>query len=132
MAWTKAGNIKGATGPKGDTGATGANGTGVSIKGSVADMEALKIAHPTGEPGDAYILQDSGHMAVWDEEGSTWVDVGQIKGDTGATGPKGDTGAKGDKGADGTKVTLVSGTPTGGSVGDIAIDPTTGDIWQNE
>lgn len=72
MAWTKAGNIKGATGPKGDAG---------------------------------------------------------LKGDTGATGA---TGPKGDTGAAGTKVTLVSGTPSGGAVGDIAIDPTTGDIWQNE
>lgn len=73
-----------------------------------------------------------------------WTMVGNLKGpkgdpgERGATGPKGDTGAtgatgpKGDTGAAGTKVTITSGMPTGGSVGDIAIDPSTGDIYQNE
>lgn len=67
-----------------------------------------------------------------------WTMVGNLKGpkgdpgERGATGPAGATGAKGDKGAAGTKVTITSGMPTGGSVGDIAIDPSTGDIYQNE
>lgn len=67
-----------------------------------------------------------------------WTMVGNLKGpkgdtgDRGATGAAGSTGPKGDTGDPGTKVTITSGMPTGGSVGDIAIDPSTGDIYQNE
>lgn len=109
MAWTKMGSLKG---PKGDTGATGApgkDGTGVTIKGSYANMAALQEAHATGAEGDAYMLEDTGHLAVWD--GSQWKDVGQIKGD------KGDTGPKGDPGADGAAATVTVGTVSTGEPG---------------
>ena len=128
MAWTKMGSLKG---PKGDTGATGApgkDGTGVTIKGSYANMAALQEAHATGAEGDAYMLEDTGHLAVWD--GSQWKDVGQIKGDKGDTGPKGDPG---DPGAPGTKLTVTQGAPSeAGADGDVAIDATTGDIYTYE
>ena len=107
----------GATGPKGDTGATGdtgptgatgdtgATGTATTIKGSYNTYHELIAAHPTGNQGDSYIV--NGSLYVWN--GTAWENVGNIKGDTGATGPKGDTGntgstgAKGDTGATGPK-----------------------------
>ena len=101
MAWNKVGSLKGPKGDKGETGAQGEpgkDGTGVTIKGSYASMSALQSAHATGEPGDAYMLEDTGHLAVWSDESSEWVDVGQIKGDKGDTGPKGDPGEQGPKG----------------------------------
>ena len=46
-------------GPKGDTGPAGADGkdgTGVTILGSYENSGALQEAHPTGNPGDAYLV----------------------------------------------------------------------------
>lgn len=100
---------KGDTGPKGDTGATGpagdtgqagatgdtgATGTATTIKGSYNTYQELINAHPTGNDGDSYIVD--GSLYVW--LNNAWENVGNIKGDTGATGAKGDTGATGPKG----------------------------------
>ena len=80
----------------------GKDGTSVNILGSYDSLEELKQAHPSGNIGDAYIVQ--GDMYVWSAEENDWVDVGNIqgpkgdKGDTGAQGPKGIQGEKGDKG----------------------------------
>ena len=98
----------GDTGPAGATGDTGATGTATTIKGSYSTYQELIAAHPTGNQGDSYIV--NGSLYVWN--GTAWENVGNIKGDTGATGatgPKGDTGntgstgAKGDTGATGPK-----------------------------
>ncbi len=95
----------GDTGPAGAKGDTGATGTGITIKGSYDTYEELIHDHPTGETGDAYLV--NGNLYIWN--GTTWENVGNIKGDTGAAGPKGDTGntgstgAKGDTGATGPK-----------------------------
>jgi len=51
------------------------------------------VAHPTGNQGDSYIVD--GSLYVWN--GNAWDNVGNIKGDTGATGPKGDTGEGSDE-----------------------------------
>ena len=56
--------------------------------------QELINAHPTGNDGDSYLL--NGSLYVWFN--NAWKNVGNIKGDTGATGPKGDTGDKGDTG----------------------------------
>lgn len=56
--------------------------------------QELINAHPTGNDGDSYLVNDS--LYVW--LNNAWKNVGNIKGDTGATGPKGDTGDKGDTG----------------------------------
>lgn len=64
--------------------------------------QELINAHPTGNDGDSYIVD--GSLYVW--LNNSWENVGNIKGDTGATGPKGDTGnsgAKGDTGNSGAK-----------------------------
>ena len=84
----------GDTGPTGATGDTGATGTATTIKGSYNSYEELIHEHPTGNPGDSYLV--NGSLYVWD--GNTWENVGNIKGETRATGSKGDTGDKGPKG----------------------------------
>ena len=98
----------GDTGPAGAKGDTGATGIGTTIKGSYNTYQELINEHPTGNQGDSYIV--NGSLYVWN--GTAWENVGNIKGDTGATGatgPKGDTGnsgstgAKGDTGATGPK-----------------------------
>ncbi|WP_304047558.1 hypothetical protein, partial [Methanobrevibacter gottschalkii] len=56
--------------------------------------QELINAHPTGNDGDSYLV--NGSLYVW--LNNAWKNVGNIKGDTGATGPKGYTGDKGDTG----------------------------------
>jgi hypothetical protein len=83
---------QGEQGPQGPQGPTGPAGAGVSIKGSVSDASQLETNYQ-GETGDMFITQDDGHGHVWD--GSSWQDVGQIKG------PKGDQGEQGEQGPQG-------------------------------
>lgn len=52
----------GPAGPKGDTGDTGPM---TIIKGSYDTLEELIAAHPTGQPGDAYIV--AGDLYIWEE-----------------------------------------------------------------
>lgn len=85
----------GATGPVGPTGPTGATGQGIAIKGAVPTVGDLPMVG--NQPGDAYIVDASGHLYVWD--GTAWEDAGQLVGPTGATGP---TGPQGPTGADST------------------------------
>lgn len=103
------GSIKGAKGDQGEQGPAGEDGTGVNIKGSVENAAALP---GEGQPGDAYVLLDTGTLAVWDEGQQKFVDTGaQIKG------PKGDTGAQGDPGA---AATVQVGTVSTGEAGSQA------------
>jgi len=83
----------GETGPQGPA---GKDGTGVTILGSYDSEAALKAAHPTGSPGDAYLID--GYLYVWSASGSKWQNVGKIQG---PQGPQGEPGAKGDTGATG-------------------------------
>ena len=102
-------NIKGAKGDQGEQGPAGEDGTGVNIKGSVANAAALP---GEGQPGDAYVLLDTGTLAVWDEGQQKFVDTGaQIKG------PKGDKGETGDAGA---AATVQVGTVSTGEAGSQA------------
>lgn len=90
---------QGEQGPKGDK---GEDGTGVSILGSYATLDELQNAHPTGEVGDAYLIE--GNLYVWSATSNTWENVGNIKGpkgDTGEQGPKGDKGDTGPQGIQG-------------------------------
>ena len=97
-------NVRGPQGPKGDK---GEDGTGVNIKGSVANSSALPS---TGEEGDAYITTDTGNLWVWDAAKSKFVDTGaQVK------------GPKGDKGDAGTAATIKVGTVTTGDAGSDAV-----------
>ena len=68
----------------------GSDGTSVNILGSYDSYEALKQAHPTGNIGDAYIV--NGDMFVWNVEDQDWVDVGDIQGPAGEPGKDGSNG----------------------------------------
>lgn len=69
------------------TGNKGSDGTGVTILGSYDSEEELKQAHPTGNPGDAYMI--AGDLYVWDAANSQWKNVGRIQGEQGDAGPAG-------------------------------------------
>ena len=99
---------KGDVGPQGEK---GKDGTGVSIIGSYDSYEDLKIAHPTGNLGDAYLI--AGNLYVWSPAISDWNNAGNIQG------PKGDKGDKGDKGETGA-------TGSQGPKGDQGIQGETG------
>lgn len=66
-------------------GSKGADGTSITIKGTLSDTSKLPA---TGTEGDAYII--NGDLYVWN--GSKWENVGQIKGEKG---DKGDDGSAG-------------------------------------
>lgn len=83
-------------------GEKGADGTGVNILGSYNSYEDLKAAHPTGDIGDAYLIQ--GNLYVWNAEINDWDNVGNIqgpRGEKGETGEKGEPGEKGETGEQG-------------------------------
>lgn len=66
-------------------GSKGADGTSITIKGTLSDTSKLPA---TGTDGDAYII--NGDLYVWN--GSKWENVGKIKGEKG---DKGDDGSAG-------------------------------------
>lgn len=110
------GNI-GPQGPQGIQGVKGDDGASIALKGAVATPANL-TSIAVKVKGDLYVAQSDGNGYVWD--GSTWVNVGQIRG------PKGDTGAQGPAGPapSGTGAVVVSngvaGTPVGYGTTNIA------------
>lgn len=94
---TLAGNITvsnlgpaGPQGPQGEQGIQGVRGptgpTGfLDIKSETFDtLDELRIAHPTGDPGDAYFVV--GVLYVWDTDLGDWRATGDLLGPTGSTG----------------------------------------------
>ena len=81
--WIAIGKVIGDTGPKGDT------GIGTIIKGSYSSLEELIAKHPTGEDGDAYLVD--GNFYFWN--GNQWENAGSIKGETGPAGKTRDENA---------------------------------------
>ena len=97
---------KGDTGLQGPKGDKGEDGKSINVKGSVNTASDLnKLSNVS--VGDGYITTDNGHLHVYN--GSTFVDVGEIrgpkgdKGDQGARGPQGIQGTQGPKGDKGDK-----------------------------
>ena len=108
--------VKGDKGEKGDTGAAGADGTGVAIKGSVANAAALPT---TGNAdGDMWLTKDDGHGHVWHT--LSFTDVGQIQGPKGERGAKGDKGDTGTAGAHGNAATIHVGTVADGTTAAVS------------
>lgn len=64
-----------------ETGKDGSDGTSVNILGSYNSLSELQAAHPTGNSGDAYII--NGNLYVWSTDDSMWVNVGNIQGPAG-------------------------------------------------
>ena len=79
-------------------GEKGADGTGVTILGSYNSYAELVAAHPTGEPGDSYLI--NGDLYVWSAESNSWEDVGNIQGPAGKDGANGQDGYTPIKGVD--------------------------------
>ena len=88
---------KGDKGDPGEKGADGSNGTSVKLKGTFATLEALKtewndylagvsMMFSTLVSGDGYVVEESGHLWVYDGDGDTfeqaWVDCGKFLGDS--------------------------------------------------
>lgn len=98
----------GAEGPIGPQGEQGPAGTGLRLRGSVANKEVL-FAMTAGSLGMGYITTDTGHLWVTtgkQPDGVHWVwfDGGPfsgVKGDPGPQGPQGKQGAPGKKGDSG-------------------------------
>ena len=91
----------GNTGTQGPRGFTGEQGVSVTLIGSTSTSAGLPI---TGNPGDGWIVTDSGDLWFWSTLNSQWEDIGPIVGPQGATGdqgPKGDQGEPGAAGAQG-------------------------------
>lgn len=65
-------------------GSNGQDGTGVTILGSYNTLAELQAAHPTGNAGDAYIID--GNLYVWAVDDSQWENVGNIQGPAGKDG----------------------------------------------
>lgn len=103
-------------------GAKGEDGTGVNILDKYPSLEALKQAHPTGNPGDCYTV--NGTLYTWSTSKNDWVDCGNIKGEKGDKGDQGLQGAPGTPGADGkTYYTWIRYADTIEGTG-ISNDPT--------
>jgi hypothetical protein len=134
---TLVGNIRGPQGAAGQDGATGATGaqgpegpagTGFNMRGTVADQAELEqVENP--DVGDAYFVEDSGELYVWD--GEAWVSMGDIRGPEGPAGPTGQPGANGTNGQDGapgaagprgTGIVTGTGAPNEPIAGTIAGD----------
>jgi hypothetical protein len=120
----------GSTGFIGGTGATGPAGTSVTIVGSLALTPGTEItqlnnvSNPWYPPQSGYGVIDSNTGNLWVYNGTTWNNVGQIRGPqgatgvggTGATGFVGTTGATGPIGATGA-TGLIGGTGATGFTG---------------
>lgn len=120
----------GATGPQGPTGVKGDAGAGVTVKGAVTvwppdaspvvgDMWLVGVSIPVGAP----VGTTSGDGIVW--TGSSWVNVGPVRGPAGevgatgaigVTGPQGELGVTGPTGPQGTQG-LTGETGATGPVG---------------
>ena len=66
----------GPIGPAGPQGIQGETGAGLEILDRYATLADLQAAHPTGNPGDAYMVGD--HLYIWSVSTSAWIDAGTL------------------------------------------------------
>jgi hypothetical protein len=76
----------GSQGEVGFVGSQGSPGTGLKITGSATTATELPESY-VGDIGDGYLTEDNGHLHVW--LGSSWLDVGPVRGPQGFTGSAG-------------------------------------------
>jgi hypothetical protein len=130
---------QGCLGYVGSQGNPGADGTSVRIVDSVADASELAVYDTSVLVlGDGIIQEDTGHLQVW--TGSSFSDVGQVKGDQGYTGSQGCQGPQGCAGYAGSAGSIGCQGPMGytGSGGNATyvsntapIELNTGTLWFN-
>lgn len=123
---------QGPQGVQGPQGAPGQDGTSFTVLGIYGSLQALQLAHPTGQKGDAWSIgtAEDNTVYIWDTEISEWADIGPIQGpqgpqgETGQQGPQGQQGEQGEQGIQGPKGDTGEaagfGTPT------AAVDNTSG------
>lgn len=108
----------GPVGPQGPQGIKGDTGAGLTLMGEYNSFDELITAHPTGEGGDAYLIQ--GEIWYWAEENNTWMNAGALQGPAGPQGvqgiqgiqgPQGETGPQGPQGIRGPAFTYEDFTP---------------------
>jgi hypothetical protein len=88
-------------------------------------LSALQAAQPTGSVGQGYLI--NGQLYVWSVTTSSWTNVGNIQGPTGAqgvTGPTGSVGATGPTGSTGPQGIFYVGATAPST-------PNAGDVWFN-
>lgn len=95
--------------PKGDKGDTG---QGINILGEYPTLADLQAAHPTGNPGNAYMVGTTNpkDLYIWDVGNAAWANQGQLQG------VKGDTG---------DAATITVGSVTSGSTPSVINSGTT-------
>ena len=71
---------RGATGAQGPRGEQGPAGNGLEILDIYPDLASLQAAHPTGTPGDAYLVGTAGNytLYIWSDTASAWSDGGSL------------------------------------------------------
>lgn len=71
---------RGITGPQGPQGEQGPAGNGLEIMDIYPTLAALQAAHPTGSPGDAYLVGSSGSytLYIWSSSSNAWSDGGSL------------------------------------------------------
>ncbi len=71
---------RGTQGPRGPQGEQGPAGNGLEILDIYPTLAALQSAHPTGTPGDAYLVGSDGNytLYIWSDTASAWSDGGSL------------------------------------------------------
>ena len=111
---------KGSRGIQGIQGEPGKDGTSFVVNGRYDSLAALKAAHPTGQPGEAYAVGtvDENIIYVWSDDLHDWDPIGALQG---PEGPAGAAGAPGKDGSDGVSIESVVQTTTSTADGGVNV-----------
>lgn len=101
--------IQGPQGEQGNDGPQGPAGTSITIMGSYANVSNLQAAHPTGNPGEGYLIGDDLYLYGVDPSnpaGDVWYNAGPVRGPQGLQGKEGPRGLRGLTGLQGERGSL--------------------------
>ena len=90
QGYTGSVGVSGPSGPSGPQGPIGLQGVSVTLVGSTSTSTLLPV---TGNPGDGWIVTQTGDLWFWSTAHSRWEDIGKIIGPAGPQGPQGYTGS---------------------------------------